>query len=826
MKRFSKAIALGVTALGTGLISTAAMAQVEVITVTAQKREQTLLETPVAVTAVSADQIEESGIKDVRDLQTLVPSLTIAQFSRPGVTEFGIRGIATSGDNIGLEPSVGVFVDGVYRSRSGAAINDFLSLERVEVLRGPQSTLFGKNTPAGVIAFHTAKPEYEAGGAAELTVGNNALLVAKGTITGPIVEDTLAFRLDAVRHSRDGFLKNVATGDDVNNRDRYDVRGQLLWDISDNTSVRFIGDYGVMDEDCCAAPFSYHRPQNLAALQFLGATIVRADPFRREVAFDGAVNTEIKTRGLSAEVNHDFGELELTSITAWRGYDDTSRIDADFTDLALTGSRYIDTGYKTFTQELRIADNNGGNFDWLAGVYYYSQDLTYDSQVPYGAMLRPFMDLATGGAIAQLESALNVPTGTFLAGELGGVKQGLTNENYAVDTRSWSVFGQGDWYINDRLTLTAGLRYSKEEKDIDAKVDINDPFSALNFVAIGEQQIAAAAFFQATGLPLTPANIALAPQAYAGATAYAAANKENPQVNALLGLRPLQFNPPASDYARSRSEDNVSGTLKLSYDVNPLTNVYASYSRGYKAGGFNVSAFAVVNDAVEFDPEVADTIELGLKTRLFNETLQVNTALFDTKLKDFQANTFTGTSFVLDNAGEVMVRGLEVENVWVPNEDWTFTGGFTYLLDNEYSEYKNAPCDDLNVSAACLLTNTQDLTGRRLSASSKLVGSVTGMRFFTVMGLDGYIRGEAYYRSAYNMGSDLDPRKVQDEFWLFNASAQIAHPESNWALQAWVRNLANKDYLQGTFSSVGQPGSMNAYVGDPRTYGLTLRLNF
>ena len=826
MKRLTKALVLGATALGSGLVATAAQAQVEVIRVTAQKREQTLQETPVAVSAVTAEQIEQAGVSDIRDLKTMVPTLTVEQYSRPGVTEFGLRGIATSGDNIGLEPSVGVFVDGVYRSRAGAAINDFLSLERVEVLRGPQSTLFGKNTPAGVISFHTQEPDYEAGGAGEITVGNNSLLIVKGTVTGPIVEDKLAFRLDAVRHTRDGFIENVAQNEDTNNRNRYDLRGQLLWDVAPNTSVRLIADYGVADEDCCAAPFSYHRPQNLLALQALGATIIPDDPFRREVAFNGDLNTEIKTRGISAEVNHDFGELELTSITAFRAYDDTSVIDPDFTDLDLTGRRVIDTGYKTFTQELRIADSNGGSFDWLAGVYYYDQDLDSESQVPFGAQLRPFMDLATGGAITQLETALGAPAGSFLAGEINGVPQGLTNERYEVGTTSWSIFGQGDWYLTDRLTLTAGLRYSQEDKDIDADIEINDAFGAVDLVAVGEQQILAAAFTQATGLAPTPANFAAVPQAFAGAQAYAAANRENPDVNALLRLAPLQFNPPADDYARSRSEDNVSGTFKLSYDVTENTNVYASYSRGYKAGGFNVSAYAAVNDAVEFDAEIADNYEIGLKTRIFDETLQIHSALFDLTLNDFQANTFTGTSFVLDNAGKIVIRGLEVDSVWAPNEDWNFTAGFAYFFDADYDEYTNGPCDDLNTSSSCLVNSVQDLSGRRKSGTSKLKASFSGTRYFQIAGLDAYVRGEAYYRSPFNMGNDLDPRKWTDEYWILNASAQVSDPNSFWALQAWVRNLADEDYFQGTFSSVGQPGSLNAYVGDPRTYGLSLRFDF
>lgn len=820
MKTSIRAIAMCSTAMAASLFTAGlAAAQVDTITVTAQRREATLQETPIAVSAVPEEQITLGQIRDVRDLQQLVPSLRVSQFSRSGVTEFAIRGLGTSADNVGLEPSVAVFVDNVYRSRQGASINDFLSLERVEVLRGPQSTLFGKNSPAGVVHFITQAPEYDFAAAGEVTVGNYDSRIVRGTVTGPIAGGNAAVRFDFNRNTRDGFLDNVTTGETINNRDRWSMRGQLQSDLGDNVSVRLIGDIGNVDERCCAAPFSFHLPQNAGALAFLGGTVLPPNPFDRRVAFDGQVRTQIDTRGLSGQVDVDFDGFQLTSITALRYFRDSNNIDADFTDLNLSPVRGLDTEYTTFTQEFRATSTGNNRVDWLAGVYFFDQNMTHMDNTRYGTDLRPFADLVTGGGITALETALGVPGGTFL-----GAGQGRT-ENYDLTTESWSVFGQVDFHVTDRFTITGGLRHTEEDKTVDADLLVQDPFSALNFVQIGFQQIFATVFFQLTGLPPTPANIAANPGAAAQAQAAATAGSTNPAVNPLLGLTALQFSPPAPDYASARSEDNLSGNIILSYDVSDNLNVYASYSTGYKAGGFNVSSTAAIANALQFDPEISTNIEVGFKAQLLDNTMRLDVAAFSQNLEDFQSNNFNGTAFVLDNAGEVVVRGIEVESMWRPNESFLWTGGVTYLLDAEYETYTNAPCDDLNQSAQCLIAGTQDLSGRQLAGAAKTTATTTATWFFPVAeNTTAFLRGEVFYTSGRNLGGDLDPRKVQEGFALFNASFGFGAEDESWGLQFWGRNLTDEDYLVGEFSSVGQPGSLNGYPGDPRTYGVTLRL--
>ncbi|MCH8862047.1 MAG: TonB-dependent receptor plug domain-containing protein, partial [Proteobacteria bacterium] len=394
---------------------------IEEIVVTAQKREKTLLETPVAISAFSADTLERSSVRDIRDLQSLVPSFNLTQSQSSFQTVVNIRGLGTSGNNAGLEPSVGIYVDGVFRSRTGAATGDFLSLERIEVLRGPQSTLFGKNTSAGVISIITQKPRYEFGGKAEVTYGNYNQVIVKGTVTGPLIEDKLAVRLSANYNKRDGFLTNLFDGSDTNDRDRWAVRGQLLFEPSDAISIRLIADASEADERCCAAPFFVNGPtMDIIAgppaafgfgLPFTGTLGGSGDPFDRDIIFNANMNSGAKDFGVSAQIDWDMGAATLTSITAYREFKSDSDLDGDFGPADIIASTGPQTDVETFTQELRLTSNGSHTIDWLIGAYYFNQDLTSDDKVILGEDAREFIDLLSGFNATDL---LEVAPGVFL----------------------------------------------------------------------------------------------------------------------------------------------------------------------------------------------------------------------------------------------------------------------------------------------------------------------------------------------------------------------------------------------------------------------------
>ncbi|MCW5725510.1 MAG: TonB-dependent receptor [Maricaulaceae bacterium] len=876
MRKFTKSAALCATALFTTMaVAGTAMAQVEVITVTAQQREQTLQEVPVAVSAVTGEVIENAQIRDARDLQFLVPSLSVGQAASSTNVTFSIRTIGTDTFNPGLESSVGIFVDGVFLARQGAAINDFLSLERVEVLRGPQSTLFGRNTPAGVVSFITRRPSYDFGAEGELTFGNYNTRIARGTVTGPLVEDVLAFRLDGNIHQRDGFVENVHDGRDLNNRDRWSLRGQLLWEPSANTSVRFIADRAEIDENCCAAPFGMYGP-TAPAIMALGGTLLPPDPWNYQVAIDGDVFTQTETWGLSAQVDHQFDGFTLTSITAYRDYDEFQNIDADFTNVDLAGDRLIRQAYDTFTQEVRLTSDGGGAVDWLAGAFYYRNRLNHNNQTPFGTQLRSYADLLTAPG-----PTITVPPGvpftfpstvTFLEalcnGALGPVPGGCAPglyftpgdglaEDYRLNTTSWSVFGQVDWHLTDRFTLTLGGRYTRERKNIVADIDINDPFAAINFIQLGGNIVAG----QLIGAGL-PAGLVMSEfpnfsvRTAPGADCDPLAAPGTPGffaciTNPFLPLMALQFNPPANSFTASRSENNFSGNVILAYDLTDNVNVYGSYSRGFKPGGFNVSANAAMTGVFEFEEEIISNWELGLKALIFDNTTQVNMALFRQNLRDFQANIFTGQGFGLQNAGEVQITGLEFEFLAQPTDRLTFSGGFTWAWDSKYVDFSRNACPPSpetfpGLLAPGLFGSPEDVPpgqcGRSINPSTGLPITtqnssgqdrqtpdwtvVLSAQYRQPVGdtLEAFLRGDYSYVGERTLAGNFNPNRAVGSTQLFNASIGLGAQDGSWMLQLWGRNLFNEEYQQGNFESVGQAGSINVYPGDPRTYGLTLRV--
>ncbi len=820
MNNLKKIVCGTASVIAVAVASSAALAADDVIIVTATKRATTLQETPVAVSVIGADDLRDSQIRDVRDLQLLAPSLTVVQQQTSSQTVFSIRGIGTSGNNAGLEPSVGVFVDGVYRSRQGAAINDFPTVQRIEVLRGPQSTLYGRNTPAGVISIITQKPEFEVGADAEVTYGNYNTVIMKGSLTGPISEN-VAFRISGNVNKRDGFLENVTTGEDVNGRDRWALRGQLLIEPSDRVSIRLIGDYSKIDEKCCAAPFFVNNPTNAFVLgTILGGNILPAAPFDRRVAFNGPLLTQQEIYGFSGEVNIDLGYAELTSITAYRNFDEANDIDADFVDLPLSQVNQNRENYNTFTQELRLASSGDNRLDWMLGAFYFNQNLTHDRTSTFGPSLRPFADIATGGNITNLENILAAvgaaTPGSFLAPGIG-----LDQELFTQDDESIAVFGTLDYHLTDSLTVTGGIRWESETKDVVSDVQVNGPFLALDL----------------TNIP----QLAFLPPAFGGPL----------PVGAFAALSPFQFFPnPFTNFSASRTDDKTSYLGRIAYDVSDNLNIYGSYSTGFKSGGFNLSAGSSVSTA-DFAPETTRSFEIGAKSSLFDGAMTVNVALFDQKVTDFQANIFNGTSFDLTNAGERKIKGFEFETMINPFENLVLTGAVTYL-DADFPDFVRGSCfssgflDPLNLPASQVtcsptiedpanpgmtianpaFTNTRDFSGQPDLGVPK-VSAVTTATWIIPMGeLEGYVRGEYQYGGRFNAGGDQNPLKLVQPQNLLNASVGISNPDQGWQLVGWVKNITKEDFAQGIFDSVAQPGSLNGYPNDPRTYGATIRLSF
>ncbi len=813
-----------------------------VIIVTASKRETTLQELPVAVSVTSADTIEQAQIRDLLDLQSVVPSLSVGQLQSSANTNFIIRGFGNGANNPGIEPSVGVFIDGVYRSRSAAQIGDLPNIQRVEVLRGPQSTLFGKNASAGVISIITQEPQFEFGGSVSATYGNFNTRILKGDVTGPIT-DTIAFALSGNINKRDGYARDLNLGIKFNDRDRWGVRGQILFEPNDALKIRLIGDYDNIDENCCVAGNIVNGPTGNAIFA-LGGAIDPENPFSYRVFNNLPSTNEIENYGGSAQIDYELGSLTLTSITAYREVRSFTNQDSDFTSADLIGENAATTAIDTFTQELRVASDFDGPLNFLLGGYYFDEDIDFRNTLFYGQDFRNYANLLSGGAYTNVEALLGFPTGTF-----GAPGQG-NDDNFTLSDKAYSIFGTVDFDITDKLTLSGGFNYTDDSKRATSAVVNTDVFSSLDFVAIGrglvQQQAFATAFRANTGLAPTPANIALVPaavvaQIQAGASAFATANATNAAVNPLLALRPLQFLPPFLNFPNAvedgrTDDDDVSFSIRASYELTDNINIYATYATGYKAPSFNLSRDSrpFPSDFIPGSPvtnppaspirnaglalpnlttgtrfaqsEKAKVYEFGLKGSF--ERVAFNLAVFDQTIEDFQSNVFTGTGFALANAGKQSTFGIEFDGTVTPVDPLTIFMAVTYL-DPIYDSFPNSSVGDLTGETPAGIPDISMSVG---AAYTQEFGN--GTLFI--------LRGDYQYESEVQLNEGIN---VRDDVNSINAAATLKLT-NGLELSIYGRNLNDDQRVTTVFPSVAQAGSISGYPNQPRTYGGSVRYKF
>lgn len=832
------------------IASTAAFAQADEIIVTASKREQTLQEVPIAVSVVDDRAIEQSNVQDLFDLQTMVPSLRISQLQAASQTNFIVRGFGNGANNPGIESSVGVFIDGVYRSRSAAAILDLPVLERVEILRGPQSTLFGKNVSAGAISITTKKPQFEWGGNVEASYGKFDEVIFKGSLTGPL-SDNLAFRISGSTNNRNGYYTNAVDGSDLNERDRWSVRADVLFEPTDNVSFRVIGDYNKIDEVCCGAIQLINGPATNAIGApppfGLGILIDSAADRAFNVAFDENVRNQLTGKGISGQLDWDFGGAALTSITAYREQSDTSDTDADFSaaDIAINPQ---DRNFETFTQEIRLASTGDNKLDWLLGAFYFDENVDSRRDVIFGKDARPFFDLLAftpnppagpGSTLTFLENVTpfgppNTPP--FFAPGSGFFGQ------YRLDNRSYSLFGQLDLHLTERLTLSGGVAYLNDRKIVQTNELLTETFSIAGRSLL--QQVGfGGAFQQITGLPATPGNIAANPVAagIANTVSNTPCNASTvPNCNALLGLTglqlfqvPVNIPDPLNPLDNGRHKDNkVTYTLRAGYDVTDWLNAYFTYAKGWKAAAVNFSSDSrVPNPTTGLGraafPEDVTLYEVGFKAKF--DQGYINIALFDQTIQGFQSNIFNGTGFILGNAGEQSVRGFEVESLFQPWEPLVATFGVTYL-DPEYDSFPNAPCASFvgAAPAACAVpgATTFDASGIRPAGIAKwsIATSLTYTQPINET-LEMYLRGEFDYQSDVQAIENVPASVASREVNNLNLSIGF-NWENGFEFQGWMRNALQDKYIIQAFPSVAQPGSFSGHLNEPRTYGVTMRKKF
>ena len=835
-----------------GLLASAAMslafagtatAQIEdEVIVTSTKRQTTLQETPVTVAVVGADVLEKAQILDIQDLQSVVPSLRVGQLQTSANTNFRIRGFGNGANNAGIEPSVGVFIDGVYRSRSAAQIGDLPKLQRIEVLSGPQSTLFGKNASAGVISVVTAKPSFTPQGYMELGAGNYDQRVARGYVTAGLTEN-MAFSLGGAFNKRDGYAESAIAGLEANNgRDRFNLRGQLLFEPRDDISIRFIADYSEIDEVCCHVANAINGP-TAGAIQFIGGQLANPADTHAYVNYQNADSlNEVEDGGISLHIDVDFDAFTVTSISSARTNAAFNNFDADFTtaDLLLNNN---DTELKTFTQELRVTSTGDNKVDWMVGGYLFSEDITQITGLDVGGAFRPYLDTllfaSTGdpNTLGGLEGLYGLAPGSFFNSNV------QTVETFTQDDFAYSAFGTVDFHVNDKLTLTGGLNYTNDKKSVSGFTTNNEPYSNIdlnNDLTLFGVPLPTVLFGQAftanTGLAPTPANIAFIEGVAPGTSAAIQAGV----ASGVAGLQGLQFLPQFVAFGNSvedatSKDDKVTWNVRAAYEVNDNFNLYASAGTGFKATSWNLSRDSrpFASDAAALGaagllvanqtygtrfagPEEATVYEMGVKARFDRGAF--NLAVFDQTIDGFQSNTFVGTGFVLANAGKQSTFGVEFDASYYPMDALKLTLAGIYL-DAKYDSFPGAAGPGNTVV---------DLSGEPVAGVPEFGFSTSATYTHDFgSGTTGFLRADYQYEAAVPIVEQIlaGIPAPEAKTSIVNGSLGVNF-ENGLGIQIWGRNIFGYESVISAFPGVVQSGTVNVYPTAPATYGVLLRKDF
>lgn len=747
------------------------------IVVTARQRSENAQTVPLAVSVVSEALIDRSYTVNTQQLALLVPSLTYSS-ANPRNTAFTIRGlgssvVAVSQANDGLEPGVGFYVDQVYHARPATAAFDFSDIERIEVLRGPQGTVFGKNTTAGAINIVTRAPTFTPEASEELSVGSSGFVQAKAAASGPLIGDTLAFRVSGVVTRRDGYIRNVATGARQNGIGNQAIRGQLLFRPTTDLSVRLTADFSNFESECCTQvylrvgqslrPAARQYPALAAGLHYAPPS---TNPYDRLTDIDAPLSVDTSEGGVSAIADWSLGFATLTSVSAWRFWNWDAANDRDYTGIPIQLIQHIPSRQDQFSQELRLASNGHHRLDYVAGLYVFDQKIVGRPNSVYGSQAAYWLIGPTTGTGT---NTVRVPV-NLLDGYGTDGKTQLTQDSYAA-------FAEVNARIVPRVTLTGGVRYTREIKD----------GSYASFVFGG----------------LQTTNAAL--------------------LNAKLGvLRP-------QSYDAHNAESNTSGRVNLAWTVTDQVLAYASYARGFKSGGINLSGLPldaqnrpVLTTAV-IRPERNQTYEAGLKSQVFDRRLTANLAAYLTDVRDFQATLVDSSQTValrgyLSNIPKVTVKGVEADLTAQVTPAFQLRANLAFA-DGRYSAYPAGPCPlerQTNATTAC------DLTGRPLAGLSKWSETI-GVDYALPLGSGTIVlHADSNFRSRYYGDPTLSRFTLIQGYNQTNASLGF-RAAKGLEVFLFARNLFNANYIQNVTIQAGNSGLILGTPSEPRVIGITWR---
>ena len=755
------------------------------ITVTARHREESVQSVPVAISVLNEASFEKSGNYSLNQIQQQVPSLQVVS-TNPRNSNLNIRGLGANSSIAvdGLEYGVGFYLDGVYYARPGQSQFDLVDLQQIEVLRGPQGTLFGKNTTSGAINVSSKLPSFSPELTAEANLGNYNYHQIRVSASGPIIADKLAVRLTVADTHRDGFLTNLFDNSKAEDYDNTSVRGQLLWTPSPDLKVRLIGDYskqkqnyiltlldGTFSTFANGATIGNNILQRAARLNY---TLPAYGAFARLGNSNSHYQANMESYGVSGEIDYDAGPLTLTSITAYRWWDWYPANDTDSLPLSINLKGQQVNFQRQFSQELRVASNGRHFIDYQAGLYYFWQTVRGYGQTQYGS------DYAAYN--------LNPAAPTYSPTVLANTALALTNfeaDSYSEpQTKSYAAFGQIDAHLTDQLTLTAGLRFTHEDK--------KGVFSRFQIPS---------------GLDLTGLDAAT--------------------ITAITTIRNAAANQVSNvSFSMADKSDALSGLATLGYQVTPDVLLYGTYSRGNKSGGLNVTAGGILNKVVR--PEKVDNFEIGFKSQFLNRTVTLNAAAFLTNVSDYQANISVpaaegSTTFIqyIANIPKVRSKGVEADIAWSPSQWVSFGASFAYT-DAKYVTYVNAPNAPENNPN---VNPVQNLSGVALPGVSKYAYTLFGdLSHPAGDNFEAYVHADWLHRSSFNSSATNSIYALVPAYGLLNGRVGLRTADGKYDFSFWARNLTNKNYYITRGGS--NFGLITAAVGDPRTFGATLRAKF
>ncbi|WP_303546605.1 TonB-dependent receptor [Sphingomonas natans] len=756
------------------------------IMIVARKRSENAQQVPIPVTVITPVELTRQNLVNFTNFQNKFPSFSVF-LTNPKQLNLGIRGIGNNGFNTdGIDGSVGIFVDGVYTGRQGMVSNDFNDIADVELLRGPQGTLFGKNTTAGAVIINTLKPSFTWGASGEATYGNYDFKEVKASVTGPLIDDKLAVRISGFYSKRDGTYTNLYNGGDQNGRQGSGVRAQLLATPTDDLSVRLIYTHGRQSFPTISPVIlSIFNPAALQArMTAAGYTLLTSNAKDRFVNIDSALNAQTKTDSGSGQIDYHLGSLgDLTSITAYNTWSCFTNNDNDFTQLDAINDYGSCNKEHQFSQELRLATPKDMPIEATFGGFLSRQRLQVDSRFRFGAQYNIF------AANPSATLFPNVAGRTWAQGAYATRLQGTKFQSQAVfHTDTDALFGNVSWHPDAarRLSIDAGLRYTWEDRT----------------------------------------------QIYNGSVVANPGALTQAQLNA---LSPSTANAQIGVVDAGLKDRSLSGEAGVNYKVTPSVFLYGKYARGNKSAGFNLLAYNASNpdtsvgSAISLGAqqtvkgETADNFEAGIKTSFFDHKVVFNLTAFHTKVKNYQANQSLGAGAAirfLANVGSLTSKGIEAEM-----ETWLAPGlhtkSFLAYDDARYSSFHNSACPGQSTALTC------DITGRTVAWAPKWTGDFTIDYTHPITEtVKGYGLFDVNYRSKQNYTITLDPTAEGKGYALASVRAGVLLMDDKLELQGWVENLFNKAYFINLLGSTRATGVIQGYPGNPRTYGGTVRFHF